>query len=71
MLIHCSLLPNFAVCESYNPEICQNGGIGRTFTHTKIQKYPCLQLSFYTVKQALNADDIIIDFDPPQKKVLP
>ena len=36
MLIHCSLLPKFAVRESYNPHICQNDGIARTFTHTKI-----------------------------------
>ena len=26
MLIHRLLLPKFAVCQSYNPHICQNGG---------------------------------------------
>ena len=41
ILIHCLLLPKFAVRERYNPCICQNGGIAGTFTHVNI--YPCLQ----------------------------
>ena len=32
----CLLLPKFAICESFNPCICQNGGIAGTFKHAKI-----------------------------------
>ena len=35
------LLPKFAVHESYNPPICQNGSNLREHLHT--QKYPRLQ----------------------------
>ena len=37
MVIHCLLLPKFAV--QYNPRLCQNGGIARTFTHVKISTF--------------------------------
>ena len=35
----CLLLPKFAVRESYNPYMCQNGSIVQTVTHTKISMF--------------------------------
>ena len=52
-LIHCLLLPKFAVHESYKPHICQNGTISQTFTP---EKYPHLRYNF-TVKSTFKTFD--------------
>ena len=51
MLIHCLFLPKFAVCESYNPCICQKGSIAhvwkkRTFSQEPNQNFPPILLNF-------------------------
>ena len=69
MLIHCLLLLKLAVCESYNPRICQNGSIASPENiHVTVAKL-CAKNGTQIFKQILMIM-VFKDYDPARAEIV-